>query len=251
MKWHLLACCSLLLLIVPAKAQQPDMKRWLNTGNDKEREQKLVSLGVKREEADLAIGDTVEWRIVRGEPSQKLAIIFAPCGGLDSAYLYLLQSTDRGWHVTDSVGFDCHYDESVSIETAPLRGPDADDVLVHHECESHGTGYVEQHFNVFAVDSLKLKLALDTEEIVNESDWPEVRERLQRSAFAWVPIPVSRSQVIDETRCTRLNGKLTIQKRTFHWSAETFRFVPSKLVEADPSDEQSKAVCRRIAASSR
>jgi hypothetical protein len=250
MKWRSLACCSLLLLILPAKAQQPDMKQWLNAGNDKERTQKLVSLGIKREEAELAVGDTVEWRVVRSEPRHKLAIMFAPCGGLDSAYLYLFQSSEHGWHVTDSKSFDCHYDESVSIETAPLRGPDTDDVLVHHECEGHGTGYVEQHFNVFAVDSLKLKLVLDAEEIIKENDWPEVRERLQRSAFAWVPTPGSPSQDIEETRCTRLNGKLAIQKRSFDWSAERFRFVPSKFVEADPSDEQSKAACRQIAAGS-
>jgi len=244
MRRRLLVCCFLLLPNLPAVAQQPDMKQWLNTGNDKERAEKLLSLGVGSEEAELAIGDKVEWRTIRGEANRRLAIMFAPCGGLDAAYLYLLQRTDQGWHVTDSSGFDCHYDENVSIETAQLRGPDADDVVVHHECVGHGTGYLEQHLNVFAVDSLRLKLILDTEEILKVSDWPEVRKLLQRSAFAWVPTPGSPSQVIEETECTRLNGKLTIQTRSFHWSAESFRFVPSTFIKVDPSDERSKGACR-------
>jgi hypothetical protein len=247
MKWRLLACSSLLLIVPRANAQQPDMKRWLNTGTNEERTQKLVSLGIGRDEAELAVGDEVQWRTVRSESRRKLAVLFAPCGGLESAYLYLLQSGETGWHVTDSKGFDCHYDDSVSIETAPLRGPDADEVLVHHECEDHGTGLLHQDFNVFAVDTSRLRLVLDVQEVVLVSGWPGVPERLQRSAFTLVPTPGLPSQTIEETRCTRLNGKLTIWERSFHWSPASFHFAPSTFVKADPSDAKSEAVCHQLA----
>ena len=221
------------------------MNRWLNSGTGEGRVQKLISLGVDRETAELSVGDELDWRPIRSESHREAAILFLPCGGLYAASLHLLEKTDHGWHVTDSVGFDCHYDESVSFETARLRSPKSDDVLVHHECEAHGTGFVQQNLNVFAVVSSKFKLLLNTEEIVEASDLPVGSYEIhQRSSFAQIPDAGSGSRAIEETRCATVNGKLTIYKRQFLWSAVKFRFLPSKLVEVERIDKKSGAACR-------
>jgi hypothetical protein len=245
MKWRLLACWSVLLLSLPAVAQQSNMNRWLNAGSAEQRTEKLVSLGIKPEEARSAAEDAVQWRLVRREPRPQLAVLFVPCGAFDGAALYLLTTADDRWHVTDRTGFDCHYDESLSFETTPLRRADVDDVLVHHECEERGTGFVQQNFNVYAVDSSKFKRILDSEETVRDMGTAGGKyDLLQRSFFATVPTSESTARAIEETRCSNLNGKLTIQTRTFRWSAAAFRFVPSKFAKVDATDEKSKAACR-------
>jgi len=207
------------------------MQRWLNTGTDEERVEKIVSLGVGRESAELASGEDVEWRAVRSKSHHPAAILFLACGGLYGASLYLLKSTTQGWHVTDAVGFDCHYDESVSVGVQALHRPHVDDVLVHHECEGHGTGFVQQNFNVFVIDSSKLELALSAEEVLKENDWPKTYVVSQRSSFALTAATFDGSGSIEETRRTEKNGKLTVEKRTFQWSPKKFCFAPSPFVK--------------------
>jgi hypothetical protein len=203
------------------------MQTWLNTGKNEERIDKIVSLAVKREVAELANGEDVEWHVLRTNPHRELAVLFLPCDALSSASLYLLETTNHSWHVTDVVGFDCHYDDAVSVGVAALRSANADDVLVHHECEGHGIGFLQQNFNVFVVPSSRLKLALSTKEIVKESDWPATYEPNQRSSFALTQATREDSGVIEETRRTEKNGKLTVETRAFRWSPKEFRFVPS------------------------
>jgi hypothetical protein len=227
-------------------AQPSVMELWLNTGTDEERAQKIVSLGVERETAELKVKEKVKWRPVRSESHRETAILFLPCGALsDTSFLYLLESTDHVWHVTDRVGFDCHYDDSVSFDVVELRSPYVGDVLVHHECEAHGTGLVQQNFNVFAVVSSRFKLVLNTEEIFKASGYPaESHEFNQRSSFTIIPTTRSVSRVIQETRCTTENGRLTIQKREFRWSPAKFRFLPSPFVKVEATGAKSRAACR-------
>jgi hypothetical protein len=207
------------------------MEKYLNTGTHEERVQKILSLGAKRESAELGSDDPVKWRVIRSDSPQETALLFTPCGPLDSSFLYLLKKTDHTWRVVDDVGFDCHYDNSVSFEVASLRNPNVDDVLVHHECEEHGTGLVKQNFNVFAIVSSRFKLVLSTEEIVKESGWPGGGEVDQQSVFAAMPTTGTGSGIIGETRNIKDNGTLTVEKRYFRWSQMRFRFVPSKFVK--------------------
>ena len=241
MKRCFLAFAALLFLDLPV-AGQSQMKEWLNSGTEKDRVQKLVSLGVERETAELAGGEEVEWRPIRSESHREVAILFLPCGALYAAFLHLLEKTDQGWRVTDSVGFDCHYDESVSFETAPLRSPNFDDVLVHHECEEHGTGFVQQNLNVFAIVSSRFKLILTTEEIIEQMDTSG--EFLQRSSFAQIPATEPISRGLAETRCVTLSGKRTVYRRQFRWSAARFRFLRSQFIKVQAGEEKSKAACR-------
>jgi hypothetical protein len=119
-----------LLMNLSATAQRTEMGKWLNTGGHDERTQKLVSLGIRRNEADLAPYDKdFVWRRIRSESQREVAVLFLPCGGMFSASIHVVENRNGRWHVTDSAGFDCHYDESVSFEVAALRNPNSDDVL--------------------------------------------------------------------------------------------------------------------------
>lgn len=240
MKCGLLALAIFCFWIIPAGAQQSDMEQWLTTGTNEARMQRFAALGVEPETAELA-GGGLKWRPIRTQSHQDLAILFLPCGSLDSAYLYLVLSTDHGWHVIDNRGFDCHYDEKVSFEIAPLRSPDVDDVLVHHECEGHDTGFLQVNFNVFAIVSSKFKLLLNSEEVLKVNGWPGMDDLDQRSTFAATS---AMPAVIEETRCTRKKGTVILEGRKFQWSESRLRYLPSRLVEIDSSPEKSNLVCK-------
>ena len=235
MKWRLLGGLAFLSLAFPVMAQQSQMEGYLNSGSDAERVQKLLSLGAKRESAELLSGGELKWREIRSDSPQEMALLFAPCGSFYGSSLYLLKSTDHGWRIVDDVGFDCHYDNNVSFEVVSLRRPNVDDVLVHHECEEHGTGFVKQNFNVFAIVSSKFRLVLNTEEIVKASGWPGGGELDQQSAFVTMPTTGARSGIIEETRNSNENGNLTVEKRHFRWSKMRFRFIRSKFVKVKQS----------------
>jgi hypothetical protein len=239
------AILAFLLMNLSATAQRTEMSKWLNTGSHDERTQKLVSLGIRRGEADLAPYDEdFVWRRIRSESEREVAVLFLPCGGMFSASIHVVENRNGRWHVTDSAGFDCHYDESVSFEVAALRNPDSDDVLVHHNCVEYGTGFVQQNFGVFIVRSGKLKLVLDSKEAVDDQGSTGEKYQLRlRSKF--VPVGAGEhSGIIEETRCQRLNGRLSIQRRQFAWDEAVFRFHASKFVRVDGIDRETNAICR-------
>ncbi len=230
---------------ISAAGQRTEIGKWLNSGSHEERVRKLASLGIERDKAELAAyDDDFVWRRIRSESAQEAAVLFLPCGAMFSASIHLVENRNGKWHVTDSAGFDCHYDDSVSFEVAALRNPNADDVLVHHNCVEHGTGFVQQNFSVFAVRSGKLKLVLDSKESVDGQGPPGEKYRLRlRSKF----VPVAASQhagIIEETRCERFNGRLSIQRRQFNWDEAAFRFHPSQFVKVDDIDPDTSAICR-------
>jgi hypothetical protein len=96
----ILLCANLL-----SAAQDSPMK-WLNSGTVEERRQKLLSLGVGREAAELATieKDEVRWQILGGEAHDRYAVLFLPCNGMETAYLYLLKRTEKSWNVADGDG---------------------------------------------------------------------------------------------------------------------------------------------------
>ena len=127
----------------PDSAQPWKMVEWLNTGKEQERVERLVGLGVEREvatEFSQTTDMSAKWYPLRTEPGHKNAILFLPCVR-DNAYLYLMEKENTIWRVTDFEKPDCHYDMSVSVEIAPILNPAFDEVMMHHACEGHGTGY--------------------------------------------------------------------------------------------------------------
>jgi hypothetical protein len=248
MKGRLLTFCitAVLLTTLPVAAQPLPMGHWLNTGSHQERVQKLVSLGIEQDAADLAAyDDEVVWRTIRAASRHRFAVLFLPCGGLFTASLHVLEKGSNGWHVADSVGFDCHYDSSVSFETVALRNSNTDDVLVHHDCVEHGTGFVQQNFHVLAIRSGKLKVVLDAEEVTDDQGSSgEAYQFRQRSKFAPVLSTQSGSGIIEETRCEKVHGRRSIQKRQFSWNEHAFRFLPTKFAKLSLTDGEAKASCQ-------
>jgi hypothetical protein len=214
---------------------------WLNTQGKSVK--RLLSLGVEPEIAEsITKGDTdiyIRWQTPHANTQERYGLLFLPCHvAWDFAYIFTLTRQETGWHVSDSAWLDCHYDQSVSYETTWIRDPNRDEILVHHACAGHAASYLEQDFSVFALSNGKLKEELVAKEVERSSRIggpPQVLD--QSSTFALIPIRNSRSRAIEETRSSTLNGKLSVRRRTFRWSAASGRYVPSGFtaVEASPN----------------
>ena len=220
------------------------MGEWLlEKGKTAER---LAELGVNRETANAFVSDEnstplfANWRSLHVGARLRTAALFLPCSQpFDRAYLYLLQWSGAAWHATDHDELDCHYDESVSMEVVEIRDPSRDEVLIHHACGGHGTGYLEQNFSVLLPVQGKFKEELETEEILRSSPVGKQRRDLDRkSTFTIIPLSHRRSRAIEQTRSSILNGSLTVQRRLFRWDPAKGRYRPSAFtpVEAAPTN---------------
>jgi hypothetical protein len=165
------------------------------------------------------------------------AVLFLPCTTLptQTARLYLLIPDNHMWKVTDHLELDCHYDYNVTFEIASIRDPQRDEILIHHVCVGHGTGYLVQVFYIYSVNGQKLKLELQADELRHE--FPigiSPLELSSNSIFTMIPVAGSRSWVIEETCSQNRNGKFTVQRRQFRWNPARARYEPSPftLVEA-------------------
>lgn len=220
------------------------MEAWLNENSKKV--ERLSLLGIEREVAESVDasenGGTpvfVKWENVRGGTGRRLGLVFLPCdAGSQLAYLYVLQRKEKAWHVKDHAEFDCRYDYNVSFETIWVRNPDIDEILVHHACGGHGTGYLEQNFSIFAVVNGKLKEELETEEVLREFPPGDPKHEIDRkSTFTEIPIQNSHLRAVEETRSGISDAKWVVQRRIFCWNPVKGKYVPSKFtpVEASPN----------------
>jgi hypothetical protein len=218
--------------------QRPDtdddwqIQNWLNDGPGAI--ERLVGLGVDSETAKGFVDSFeendlhIQWHSVRSDSTALSAMLFLPCNGMGGANLFALKKGTEGWRTTDRVGFDCHYDDTVSMEIAQIHDPNRDEVLIHHACQEHGTGFVQQNYNVFSVAQGKLKLRLDTVEVLDDHQPPErIHDIVRRSTFVVIPILNSRSRAIEETRSSTLNDHLTVQRRIFRWEPKKARYESS------------------------
>jgi hypothetical protein len=228
----------------PESGNDMEMQVWLNE-NDKIVDH-LMTLGVDRKIAESINSRAsdegpafLRWRTVKAGAKERFALLFFPChAGWDSAYLYMLSRQEGSWRATDYIEMDCHYDDNVSFEIVPIRDPNRDEVLVHHACVGHGTGILFQDFQVYIPSHDKLVTELDTQEVQKAFPVGPVRHDLvQRSTFAVIPVRNSRSRDIEEMRSSDLNGRLTVQRRTFRWDAAKRKYLPSAFtaVEAPPN----------------
>lgn len=232
---------------VPSKEDwktENSMEEWLlENGKTAER---LVALGVNLETANAFISDEnstplyAKWKSLHLGAKLRTAALFLPCSQpFDRAYLYLLQWSGAAWHATDHDELDCHYDESVSMEVVEIRDPSRDEVMIHHACGGHGTGYLEQDFSVLLPVQGKFKEELETEEILRSSPAGKERRDLDRkSTFTIIPLSHRRSRAIEQTRSSILNGRLIVQRRVFRWDPAKGRYRPSAFtpVEAAPTN---------------
>jgi len=214
-----------------------DMENWINFGG--KTVDRLMDLGVEKKIAE-SIQMFVKWQAIREVEGQRTALMFLPChAGWDSAYLYVLSREKGTWLTTDHAEMDCHYDNDVSLEVNWIRDPGRDEILIHHACAGHGTGYLEQNLSVFTVSAEKLKSELETTEVLHSypSAVDRPRDLDQNSTFTIIPMVGSGSRAIEETRSAVLNGKLSVRRRIFRWDPNKGKYVPSAftLVEAAPN----------------
>jgi hypothetical protein len=217
----------------PASANRIEMEQWLN--EEGKVVDRLVGLGVDRKIAEAFVSDNnlsrvlmADWAFPRTEVASRVGILFLPCSWTDSAYLYILQNTSGAWRITDQSQFDCHYDAAVSMELVPVRDPNRDEIIIHRACGGRGTGYLEQSFSVLLPLRGKLKVELETDEVLRSFPVEKVKHDLdQKSTFTIIPIGNSESRAIEETRSKLLNDKLTVQRRIFRWDRTAGRYRPS------------------------
>jgi hypothetical protein len=218
-------------------AQQGDMQQWIMGDSQQQTEQRLTSLGVEKSAVSGLKEpqfEHVTWNSLRTHTREQYATLFLPCT-LDTAYLYLVTKKEADWHVIDSLKLDCHYDLNVSVEISYIRNSSIDEVMIHHACDGHGTGILQQNFMVVTVVGDKFRTELETEEVLNVSraNGGPKYELNQRSTFAAIPIRQSNSRAIEETRSKTLNGKMTVQRRIFRWNANSGHYLPSKFVDIE------------------
>jgi hypothetical protein len=215
-----------------------EIENWLNDGPGAV--QRLVGLGVDQKTAEESVDSYsdddlhIQWKTVNSESKELLAALFLPCNGNDDAYLFAMQKANHAWQVTDREGFDCHYDATVSMEIARVHDPNRDEVLIHHVGSGHGTGFVQQNYNVFSIAQGKLKLRLDTVEVLDDHQPPEkTHDIVRRSTFTIIPILNSRSRAIEETRSSILNDHLMVQRRIFRWDPAKRCYSPTRFVPVE------------------
>lgn len=226
-----------------ASADENEVVDWLYENN--KTADHLVALGVDRKVADAFVAEDnngmlfPKWAFARTGLKSRVGVLFLPCNWADSAYLYLVPYNAGAWRITDQQELDCHYDNSASVEVVQVRDPNRDEILIHHACNGHGTGYLEQSFTVFLPTQGKLKAELETDEILHSFPTAvKVRHDLdQKSTFMVIPVSNSDSRAIEETRSSTLNDHLTVQRRIFLWDQTKGRYRPSPFapVEAAPT----------------
>lgn len=161
-----------------------------------------------------------QFRPLRTGTRESMGLIFVPGGPSASCFLYLLQqhgSTAKPtWHVIDHQVLDS-WDGTVSLEIAPLRKANVDDIILHHVNETHGTVFVDGETQVFSVFFGKLVRTLATEDFRNEDRLGEdqkARAEASESRFQRLP-----GHVWEETRTQSVNGEMTkAERRRWRWS---------------------------------
>jgi hypothetical protein len=215
-----------------------EIQNWLNDGPGAI--QRLVGLGVDQKTAEESVGSYpeddlhIQWKALTPESSEQTAALFLPCNGIGAAFVFAMQKGTEAWHVTDRKGFDCHYDATVSMEIARIHDPNRDEVLIHHVGGGHGTGFVQQNYNIFSMAQGKLKLRLDIEEILDDHQPPQrIHDTVRRSTFTIIPINNSRSRAIEETRSSIVNNRLIVQRRVFRWNPTKGCYSPTGFVRVE------------------
>jgi len=210
------------------------IRQTLEQGDPKQVVQLFTTLGISQDVAEAYEGvgrqpseEKFAWFELRPINGAKARLLFLPCA-LSQSGAILLTLNGKKWKIQDTVGFDCHYDDKVSLQMLYLTSRKQFDLIVRHDCESHGTGYLEQHSRVFRIKSAKIQKILDETDLLNDYN-PPVAER-QTSTF----IPTA-TGVLEETRETvkftaddePIPSSLRVERRTFRWCAGLKKFQSS------------------------
>lgn len=203
----------------------------LRQGPSAQRMEVLKSLGVSSEQAtsyadlNASMKSEIKWLRPRTRLAGSTALMFFPCRDMtDSASLFLLRQVQGSWKVTDEQGHDCHYDSAVSMELAPLQEASADDIVVYHACDEHGTGMVSQKMHVYRIEGDKLVEQLSLQDRYFMESWPGAGHEDWRSTFVAVSSTRQGVSALEETRVDRSDASTKVSRRYFYWSNSDHAF---------------------------
>lgn len=200
----------------------------LSTGP--ELKQLLEQLDIPPEIADAYSSRNIHgfhWFYIKSGPGTALNVLALPCSSILGAPILLLERSDDHWHLRDHEGMDCHYDDSANVQLVSLTSSKQYDLLLQHDCQGRGTGYIEQHTRVLKVVGTRFKQVLDREDVVHVFP-PGATGTFEESIF----LPTSLNTLEQTREATTYDeneqpilSKLVITRRSFHWDGR--RFVAS------------------------
>lgn len=168
-----------------------------------------------------------DWFYLNSRPGTSLNVLALPCSSTLGAPILLLERSDNHWHLRNQEGMDCHYDNSANVQLVSLTSSKQYDLLLHHDCQGRGTGYIEQHTRVLQIVGTRFKQVLDQEDVVHAFP-PGGTGTFEESTF----LPTSLNTLEQTREVTTYDendqpilSKIVITRRTFHWDGR--RFVAS------------------------
>jgi hypothetical protein len=168
------------------------------------------------------------WFYVNSRPGTSLNVLALPCTSVLGAPILLLERSENHWHLRDQEGMDCHYDDSANVQLVSLTSSKQYDLLLHHDCQGRGTGYIEQHTRLLRIVGTRFKQVLDREDVVHAFP-PGATGTFEESTF----LPTSLN-TLEQTRETTtydendqpILSKMVITRRSFHWDGRRFVALP-------------------------
>ncbi len=213
-------------------AELNQMEQELSVADPDQKIDLLVRLGVDPVLATRAVvarmpGEEIALRPLRRAAGESLGVVFLPDGTRGYAALYLLEQTHDagqsvGWKAIDHLQPGC-WRVSCSFELAPVENMDADDILLHHVNQGHGSGMVTDNTELFSPVHGRLRRVLSTHDydLEDEIGGPE---RIRSSTF--LPMP---DGALEESRSTSLDDRLSlVERRYWTWSTAKQQFTPSR-----------------------
>jgi hypothetical protein len=202
----------------------------LRTLTGTELKQLLVQLDLPPEIVDYYSSSDItgfHWFYLKSRSGNSLNVLALPCTSVLGAPIVLLERSGDRWHLRDQEGMDCHYDDSATVELTNLTSGKQYDLLLRHDCQSHGSGYVEQHTRVLQIVGTRFKQVLDREDVVHA--FPEGAAGTFEASIFLPTSPNTLEQTrevatYDENDQPNLS-KMVITRRSFHWDGR--RFVAS------------------------
>jgi hypothetical protein len=103
------------------------------------------------------------------------------------------------------------------------------DLILHHDCKSRGTGYVEQHTRVLRIVGNRFKQVLDQVDVIHGfPEMPAYKGVFEESTFLQTsPNTLEQTRGVtsyDQDDQPRMSS-IAITRRSFHWDGQ--RFVAS------------------------
>lgn len=210
-----------------------EMEDMLHLADAKQREEFLTRLGVNpatAQEASQPPLQTVDITLERldGTDSTRCGVLFLPCALNSQASAYLLQrSSGNAWRILDSIDMSCWHDY-VSHEFVALSGNKAADLVIHKTNEGHGTGYVRDDLEVYAIRGDKFIKLFNTQEFLSQDqlDGDTSHQLEQKSTFVAFP-----GHRLEETRSSSIDGRLrSIERRYWRRAGTEGAFMATPFV---------------------